>query len=63
MHWLNSHFAVGGWSPLQRQPSDDLFLYVTDGTGSATHDGTRHALGQYDVMLVRADADRVLLVT
>jgi hypothetical protein len=35
---------------------DDLFVYVTDGAGWATHADTRAALGQYDVMLVRSDA-------
>ena len=43
------------------QPGDDLLVYVTDGAGSATHDGTRLALGQYDVMLARADAGRVMV--
>lgn len=32
---------------------EDLFLYVTDGTGQATHDSAVDGLGQYDVILAR----------
>jgi hypothetical protein len=34
---------------------EDLFLYVTDGTGSITRDGVETVLGQYDVVLARPD--------
>lgn len=35
---------------------EDLFVYFTDGTGSAEHDDQTSTLGQYDVMLANADA-------
>jgi len=38
---------------------EDLFLYVTDGTGQVTYNGETYALGQYDVLLVRPEADAV----
>lgn len=37
------------------RPGEDLFVYVTDGTGSARHNGSSPALGQYDVILARPD--------
>ncbi len=36
---------------------EDLFLYVTDGRGNASFGGKTYALGQYDVLLMRPDAD------
>ncbi|MDX1992222.1 MAG: pirin family protein [bacterium] len=38
------------------RPGEDLFLYVTDGTGSVTSEGHTRGLGQYDVILARQDA-------
>jgi redox-sensitive bicupin YhaK (pirin superfamily) len=37
-------------------PDEDLFLYVTDGTGQATCDGDMSPVSQYDVILARHDA-------
>jgi redox-sensitive bicupin YhaK (pirin superfamily) len=37
-------------------PDEDLFLYVTDSTGQAAHNGQTSPLGQYDVILARHDA-------
>jgi redox-sensitive bicupin YhaK (pirin superfamily) len=36
---------------------EDLFLYVTDGTGTVTYNGEVYTLGQYDVILARPDLD------
>lgn len=41
------------------QHGEDLFLYVTDGAGQVTYNGETHTLGQYDVLLIRPDADHV----
>lgn len=38
------------------QVGEDLLLYVTDGKGEAHFGGTTAALGQYDVILMRPDA-------
>lgn len=38
------------------QPGEDLFLYVTDGQGTAQFGSRTKALGQYDVMLLRPEA-------
>jgi len=47
---------AGGTTTLQPPRSnEDLFLYVTDGTGQAQHDGQTVALGQYDVILATQD--------
>lgn len=40
------------------QEGEDLFLYVTDGTGNTTS-GDTTALAQYDVLLARPDADPI----
>lgn len=32
---------------------EDMFVYVTDGSGEAAYDGTTYDLGQYNVMLAR----------
>lgn len=37
-------------------PTEDLFLYVTDGAGEARWDSQGTALGQYDVILARSEA-------
>ncbi len=41
------------------QADEDLFLYVTDGTGWATHANANTTLWQYDVILARADAEAI----
>ena len=46
--------------PLPRA-GEDLFLYVTDGAGSATYAGQPVSLGQYDVILAREDSAPVTL--
>jgi redox-sensitive bicupin YhaK (pirin superfamily) len=49
---------AGGTTRLEApRAGEDLFLYVTDGAGSAQHGGQTHALGQYDVILARPDVD------
>ena len=40
---------------------EDLFLYVTDGTGQATYDGKTVKLGQYDVILGTPDLQDTLI--
>ncbi|MBZ0299805.1 MAG: pirin family protein, partial [Anaerolineae bacterium] len=42
------------------RPDEDLFLYVTDGAGSAAN-GSRHTLGQYDVILATPEVEPVAL--
>jgi redox-sensitive bicupin YhaK (pirin superfamily) len=42
-------------------PGEDLFFYVTDGAGTATHEGKTVALGQYDVMLAQPNVSPVTL--
>ena len=43
---------AGGKTQLEApHPGEDLFLYVTDGTGQAAYHGEGVALGQYDVIL------------
>jgi redox-sensitive bicupin YhaK (pirin superfamily) len=47
---------AGGKTTLEApRPGEDLFLYVTDGTGQATYHGEGIALGQYDVILARPE--------
>ncbi len=43
------------------RPGESLFLYVTDGSGYVTHDGNTNSVGQYDVILMRPDADPAAL--
>lgn len=43
------------------RPGEDLFLYVTDGSGQFTHRGETQAISLYDVILARPDADPVQL--
>ena len=42
---------------------EDLFLYVTDGTGTAEYNGQNIALGQYDVILAKPDVAPVSIET
>ena len=54
--------ADGGHAPLEApRPGESLFLYVTDGAGYVTYGGSTRGVGQYDVMLVRPDADSAVL--
>jgi redox-sensitive bicupin YhaK (pirin superfamily) len=41
--------------------NEQLFLYVTDGAGTLEYEGQTYPLGQYDVVLMRADAARALI--
>ncbi len=52
---------AGGKTSLEApRPDEDLFLYVTDGAGTALNGGP-HTLGQYDVILARPDVEPVAL--
>lgn len=52
---------AGGKTSLEApRPDEDLFLYVTDGAGTAINGGP-HTLGQYDVILARPDVEPVAL--
>ena len=52
---------AGGTTTLEPpRPGEDLFLYVTDGTGQVIN-GTSHALGQYDVLLATPEVETVTL--
>jgi redox-sensitive bicupin YhaK (pirin superfamily) len=42
-------------------PDEDLFLYVTDGSGQAAHPSGSDRLGQYDVILGRPDMADVVV--
>jgi len=47
---------AGGTTQVEApQEDEDLFLYVTDGSGQTSYAGHADALGQYDVILGRAD--------
>lgn len=47
----------GGATALEPpRTGEDLFLYVTDGSGGASANGEGASLGQYDVLLARPDA-------
>jgi quercetin 2,3-dioxygenase len=53
---------AGGTMTLEAPRSgEDLFLYVTDGAGSAVYNGQSVALGQYDVILARPDVAEATL--
>ncbi|HYO88670.1 MAG TPA: hypothetical protein VER79_08470, partial [Candidatus Limnocylindrales bacterium] len=45
--------AGGSISVSPPAAGEDLFLYVTDGSGETAYDGEPFALGQYDVILAR----------
>lgn len=56
-----TRIPAGGHSQLiAPQPDEDLFLYVTDGAGSAVNGGAQ-ALGQYDVILARPQVETIAL--
>ncbi len=51
---------AGGSTRLEPpQSGEDLFLYVTDGSGAVSTNGTTTGLAQYDVLLARQDATAV----
>ncbi|GAB4529138.1 MAG: hypothetical protein OHK0046_48760 [Anaerolineae bacterium] len=51
---------AGGTTQVELPREDeDLFLYVTDGTGQAGYLENETGLGQYDVILARADANTI----
>lgn len=57
-------FADKGTTTVENpREGEDLFLYVTDGEGQVEYEGEAHPLGQYDVLLVRPDAQDVLITT
>jgi len=52
---------AGGQTQLEApRPDEDLFLYVTDGAGTAVN-GERYPLGQYDVILATPEVETVTL--
>jgi hypothetical protein len=52
-----SNVDDGGKTTLELpQDNEDLFLYVTEGTGQLTLNGETRPLGQYDVIVARPDA-------
>lgn len=54
--------APGGQTALAGpQEAEDLFTYITDGAGQVVHADHTATLGQYDVLLTRADAPAVTL--
>lgn len=56
-----TRIAAGGQTELVPPREDeDLFLYITDGAGSAVN-GSTHALGQYDVILATPEVEAVKL--
>jgi redox-sensitive bicupin YhaK (pirin superfamily) len=53
---------ANGQAEIQAPRSDeDLFLYVTDGAGQATHEDKTVQLGQYDVILATPDLQEALI--
>lgn len=48
--------ANGTTSLVLPRENEDVFVYVTDGTGSAEHDGHTNTLDQYDVLLATPHA-------
>ena len=51
---------TGGTTRIESpQPGEDLFLYITDGAGEVHYDGENSALGQYDVLLARSNANAI----
>ncbi len=56
-----TRITAGGQTKLvPPRPDEDLFLYVTDGAGTAVN-GSTHTLGQYDVILATPDVETVQL--
>ncbi|MFP4323365.1 MAG: pirin family protein [Anaerolineales bacterium] len=41
------------------RPGEDLFLYVTDGSGATRYNNTSNALGQYDVILAAPNVGEI----
>ncbi|MDH5508028.1 MAG: pirin family protein [Anaerolineae bacterium] len=53
---------AGGCTELEApQEGEDLFLYVTDGSGEARCNGDSPGLRQYNVLLVKAEAGEVMM--
>ncbi len=53
---------AGGHTKLEApQPTEDLFLYVTDGAGRVSYSGNAAPMCQYDVLLARPDSPEVTL--
>lgn len=47
---------AGGETTFEPPRTDeDLFLYITEGSGQAQHNGQSPELGQYDVILAKPD--------
>ena len=52
----------GGKTELEApRPGEDLFVYVTDGSGQMASNGDSAGLGQYDVILARPDVKETIL--
>jgi redox-sensitive bicupin YhaK (pirin superfamily) len=52
----------GGSTTLELpRAGEDLFLYITDGGGKAAYPRSDAALGQYDVLLLRPEAETTML--
>jgi redox-sensitive bicupin YhaK (pirin superfamily) len=59
---LTASFVNGGSTVLENpRAGEDLFLYVTDGSGAIRVDGEIIPAGQYDVLLVRPDAPEITI--
>ncbi len=57
-----SVLGAGGQTPIELpKANEDLFVYVTDGAGQSRYNQQTLALGQYDVILARPDADMITL--
>ncbi len=58
---------AGGTTTIENpREGEDLFLYVTDGSGKAVHQDARatgmvNSLGQYDVILAQPEADSIAI--
>lgn len=53
---------AGGTTTLDLpRPGEDLFTYITDGSGYTVSGAASHMLGQYDVLLARPDAAQTTL--
>lgn len=59
---LASHLTAGGTTTVPAPlAGEDLFLYVTDGAGTAAFGSATPALGQYDVLLASPAAEEITL--
>lgn len=54
-------YAAGHTSVELPHPSEDLFLYITDGAGQVEYNQQTLSLGQYDVILARAGAEPITI--